>query len=211
MVQARCVEKFRNKNNAIICYRLVDKNGSILDVKPENLKLFIKQGEINVSNLKLTSDYKLISCDQNKNESLEAKFQRMQKTLQSKSTSTEAIAKEYAKQFDCYITKALILAGIDYTNVNIGDALFNDSESVYLDERNIRIQTYINLNKQYNGRDICISVFLWKNTAMLNIYYSDTLKEINQTSRFMDRIDWKFVSPGNRRIIAKLVDCIRAL
>ena len=60
MIQAICLKKFRNKNNQIIGYRIQDKNGNTLDVKSEYLKQAIKNKQINVINLTLTSDNKLI-------------------------------------------------------------------------------------------------------------------------------------------------------
>ena len=60
MIQALCLHKFRNKNNQIIGYRVQDKNGSTMDVKAEYLKQAIKNNQIDVLNLTLTSDNKLI-------------------------------------------------------------------------------------------------------------------------------------------------------
>ena len=60
MIQAICLKKFRNKNNQIIGYRIQDKNGQTRDVKSEYLKQAIKNKQINVLNLTLTSDNKLI-------------------------------------------------------------------------------------------------------------------------------------------------------
>ena len=60
MIQAICLKKFRNKNNQIIGYKIQDKNGSTLDVKSEYLKQAIRNNQINVLNLTLTSDNKLI-------------------------------------------------------------------------------------------------------------------------------------------------------
>lgn len=60
MLQAVCLKKFRNKNNQIIGYRIQDKNGNTVDVKPEQLKQAIKNKQISVLNLTLTSDNKLI-------------------------------------------------------------------------------------------------------------------------------------------------------
>ena len=60
MIQALCLRKFRNKNNQIIGYKIQDKNGNTLDVKPEYLKQAIRNNQVNVLNLTLTSDNKLI-------------------------------------------------------------------------------------------------------------------------------------------------------
>ena len=67
MVKAECIKKFREKNR--ICgYRLRDTNGKITDIKPESLKNAIRNGQIIVSNLKLTSDNRLIDTFNQQNQ-----------------------------------------------------------------------------------------------------------------------------------------------
>ena len=36
MIQAKCIEKFRDSNGKIFGYRLIDLNGVTQDVEPEN-------------------------------------------------------------------------------------------------------------------------------------------------------------------------------
>ena len=60
MITVKCLHKFRNKNDQIIGYKIQDKNGNTLDVKSEYLKQAIRNNQINVLNLTLTSDNKLI-------------------------------------------------------------------------------------------------------------------------------------------------------
>lgn len=60
MIQAYCTNKIRGKQGKIIGYKIQDKNGNTLDVKSEYLKQAIRNKQINVLNLKLTSDNKLI-------------------------------------------------------------------------------------------------------------------------------------------------------
>lgn len=60
MVQAKCVQKFRDKNNNIKGYLLEDYNGKQLRIAPDQLKNAIFMEQINVINLKLTKDGKLI-------------------------------------------------------------------------------------------------------------------------------------------------------
>lgn len=65
MIQAKCIEKIRDKNNNIIAYQLIDTNNCKQVVKPLQLKNAIKSGSILVSNLKLTKNNKLIDHDEN--------------------------------------------------------------------------------------------------------------------------------------------------
>lgn len=60
MIEVTCIEKFRDKNGKIIKYRLQDTDGIFRDIEPEMVKEFIKTKTIHVSNLKLTSDNRII-------------------------------------------------------------------------------------------------------------------------------------------------------
>lgn len=66
MIQAKCIQKFRDKNNHIYGYRLQDINGQTQDFKPENLKQAIINKQINVINLTLTSDMRLVDKSEDK-------------------------------------------------------------------------------------------------------------------------------------------------
>ena len=59
MIQATCIQKFK-KNNKIYGYRLQDSQGSIKDVYADQLKTSIKNKQIEIKNLTLTSDNRLI-------------------------------------------------------------------------------------------------------------------------------------------------------
>lgn len=60
MIQAKCIQKFRDKQNKIYGYKLVDINGQTQDVKSDNLKQAIRNKQIQVVNLTLTSDGRLV-------------------------------------------------------------------------------------------------------------------------------------------------------
>ena len=60
MIAVRCIEKFRDKNNVIIGYRLQDSQGVTKDVYPDQLKVAIRNQQITVINLTLTSDNRLV-------------------------------------------------------------------------------------------------------------------------------------------------------
>ena len=61
MIQAKCIQKFRNKQNQIVGYRLQDLQGNLKDVTPQQLKQAIQNNQINITNLTLTSDNRLIN------------------------------------------------------------------------------------------------------------------------------------------------------
>ena len=60
MIQAKCIQKFRNKQGKIYGYRLMDINQVTQYVTPGDLKKAIKAKQINVVNLTLTSDGRLM-------------------------------------------------------------------------------------------------------------------------------------------------------
>ena len=59
-VKCRCIHKFRDKQGRIIGYRLRDENEECIDLSPDNLKIAIMSNELNIANLQLTSDNRLI-------------------------------------------------------------------------------------------------------------------------------------------------------
>lgn len=60
MIQAKCIEKIRDKNNIITHYRLKDNEGTERVVTSQQLKQAINNGLIDIINLKLTRDNKLM-------------------------------------------------------------------------------------------------------------------------------------------------------
>ena len=64
MIQAKCIEKFRNSGGIIIGYRLIDLAGQSLDIESEDLKRAIYNKYITVINLTLTSNGKLVDASE---------------------------------------------------------------------------------------------------------------------------------------------------
>jgi len=61
MFQATCIEKIRDENNNIIGYKIIGKDKKPISVKSESLKKAIKSGQLEVTNITLTSDNRLIN------------------------------------------------------------------------------------------------------------------------------------------------------
>jgi len=59
-MKVKCIYKFRNNTCKIIGYKIVDTSGNVKNVKAEVLKQLIKDNRIEVVNLSLTSDNRLI-------------------------------------------------------------------------------------------------------------------------------------------------------
>lgn len=65
MVTCKCINKFRDTHNIIIGYRLKDTTGKCIDVTPDQVKVAIKNNQIAVTNLTLTSDGRLVEHKEN--------------------------------------------------------------------------------------------------------------------------------------------------
>lgn len=109
MIQAKCIEKFRDKTGKIYGYRLIDLNGNTQDVRPDNLKVAIRNKQIHVVNLTLTSDNRLIDTTE--------------KQLQSKALGDAPVAPvaPVEKLDETYkdVAKALVL--LDKETLDMGD------------------------------------------------------------------------------------------
>lgn len=117
MIQTKCIQKFRDKNNHIYGYRLQDINGKTQDVEPNNLKQAITNKQIHVVNLTLTSDGRLVDTNE--------------KQLKSKELG-EAPQRQHISRFEAkcrdiitYISKE---AHIEF-NKNTYDYKSNDKEN----------------------------------------------------------------------------------
>lgn len=127
MIQAKCIQKFRDKHNQIYGYRLQDINGQIQDVKPENLKLAIKNNQIHVVNLTLTSDNRLVDTTEKQ---LQAKVLGKAPVLQDDSKYSE-VAKALV-----VLNKELISMGESYVEIveSLSYYTENPLNLLYLDE-----------------------------------------------------------------------------
>jgi len=55
MINAVCIERYKDKNGIIVGYKLKAINGDTIEFKPEQVKHFIKTNQLEVMNLTLTS------------------------------------------------------------------------------------------------------------------------------------------------------------
>lgn len=65
MITCECVNKFRDKHNTIIGYRIKDTTGKCIDVTPEQIKVAIRNKQVTFTNLTLTSDGRLVEHKEN--------------------------------------------------------------------------------------------------------------------------------------------------
>ena len=60
-VQCKCTARVRNSSNVITHYHLIDDSGNKVIVTSEYLKDALKNKSVSVSNLKLTSDGRIVA------------------------------------------------------------------------------------------------------------------------------------------------------
>ena len=153
MIQAKCIQKFRNKNNQIYGYRLMDLNGQTQDVQPNNLKQAIANKQIHVVNLTLTSDGRLIDTTE--------------KHLQSNKLGDEPQKKVSNFERKCtkiieYISKKTNIV-FDLNTIDIDES---DDEYSYNIESNEVSKNKLVISiliRQYEDRDIKVSIEIESN------------------------------------------------
>lgn len=167
MIQAICTYKFR-EGAKIYGYRLQDINGKKQDVTPDDLKNAIRAGKINVVNLKLTKDNRLVDKApekqledtklmpnkvnhndkgaQNKDEKLVSKNQSHKSNFTA--DTAKSVAVRVYKELG-YATPALELGSFDNSYGDMIDKRF-EPEILYRGEPLVLAVTYMgDKNKLY--------------------------------------------------------------
>lgn len=108
MIQAKCIQKFRDKTGKIYGYRLQDLNGNTQDVQPENLKVAIRNKQIHIVNLTLTTDNRLVDTTE--------------KQLQTKVLGKAPVVINNDKYYDvakalAFLDKELLTMGDSYAEI----------------------------------------------------------------------------------------------
>ena len=111
MIQAKCIQKFRDDKGKIYGYRLIDINGQTQDVQSDNLKLAIRNKKIHVVNLTLTTDNRLVDTTEKQ---LQAKVLGKAPTK----PETKNVVKSNNQYHD--VAKALVL--LDKELLDMGDS-----------------------------------------------------------------------------------------
>lgn len=103
MIQAKCIEKFRDNTGKIYGYRLQDINGQVQDVQSDNLKTAIRNKQVHIVNLTLTADNRLVDSSE--------------KQLQAKVLGKAPVTP--SNRYDS-VAKALVL--LDKELINLGES-----------------------------------------------------------------------------------------
>lgn len=107
-----CTERFMNNRRAIDVYALKDGNDNVVRISASELKRLISNGKILVTNLKLTSDNRLIisdSDDRHSNNTVHAKVDKdtsdKQVDTDKKDTAVEPVQAYFTTKCGKYISK----------------------------------------------------------------------------------------------------------
>ena len=142
MIQVKCIKKFRDDNNRIYGYRVVDLNGFTQDVEAERLKQAIIKGDVDVINMKLTSNGRLIDSDNKRMDIKKLGPTPLPKTIKTVNTS-EDILTLVAKAF---IVLDSELCNMDSSMAEIAENLCASAKLQF--EYSKAINDYAYLNKK---------------------------------------------------------------
>lgn len=86
-IQAKYLTKIRDKHNNIVGYTIMDKGGKTINIKADKLKQLIKEGKVEVINLTLTSDNRLVDkAVPSKSKQKVKKVERTEQTINNNSS-----------------------------------------------------------------------------------------------------------------------------
>ena len=97
MLKVKCVQKFRGKDNSIRGYRIIDQYGNAKDISSEELKKSIRLRVLEVINLTLTSDNRLIDKGITQTPTQQTPTQQTQKPIKQSHQKIIDIAKIVSK------------------------------------------------------------------------------------------------------------------
>ena len=177
MLKAKCVEKIRNKNNTIVSYKLQDTQGNILTVSPHQLKQAIKANQIDIINLKLTSDNRLIATQI-----------KLNKTIKQNKTSV-TLKREYITPLNNQNNKSLSfkikvnLSNIIKKSQLLGYTTQKLEENLYLLESNTQLLIATDLDKMSLPAD-CKELFSWSSLKSIDFTNVDTSNVTDMSHMF---------------------------
>lgn len=167
MVTLKCVAKERNKYGTIVKYALADRRGRVRIVGPQKLKIAILTDKVNVVNLKLTSDGKLISKGMDKCSS-EEQFDTINRDLVRIMGAKWILHTCIANHSDNIeaVTERININGIDYRVRYIENSEYvNNSDSKFA---NTELIKYIE-NERSKGKKVTVLNNLAVDTSTLEL------------------------------------------
>lgn len=137
IITCKQLEKYKDKNGKIIGYRLVDTNGNQTQMKAEDLKAGIRAGNLNVVNLTLTKDGRLVDGAEPKEPKAPAVTQREADQRKKDSEVIDFVDSIQNKEQDTYLNYNGVLAEVRQRNnkvlgyiVKNGEIEFNTQSDI---------------------------------------------------------------------------------
>ena len=134
MITVKCIGKIRDKSGKIIGYRLQDINGQTQEASAESLKKAIKNKNIHIINLRLTSDNRLVNSSE----------KQLQSVALKKPLTNDDTKEKHNANLNC--AKALIYINTQCL-IGMGDSLSDLADSI-CSEAGMDIDTYDMSDKQ---------------------------------------------------------------
>lgn len=196
MIKIRCIEKYKN-SNSICAYKIEDEEGTSIIVKPEQLKKAIKNNEVTVTNLKLTSDDRLIYTPET-SEILRIKEKETYEKLVKKA-KVLGKCKEVAVPYDkyCYLIhesngKYILYIPDDVVSLNAELEGITDKNWTI----SMRASEYWNIISLFNGEELKVvgghglksldEAFIRLNTNLLDLSLLDTSNVVTMRAAFLE-------------------------
>lgn len=180
MIQVKCIEKFRDNQGKIIGYRLMDLNEQIQDVESENLKAAIRRKEINVINLTLTSDGRLMNSSEKQLQS--KKLGGVPKGVNSELGKAlaymDGVLLDPGQSREDDVEYACQMAGIPYDR--------NNTNKNYLDRKAAEAYSILLNQDAYNILDVMIGNYEEGVNKIAHLASKDTTNRIKYSIYLID-------------------------
>lgn len=132
-VKLICVDKLKDKYNKIYSYVLVDNNNGVVSFSPYELKTLMKNNIVTVSNLKLTSDNKIISSNiKSIRNTIQKNYVLITRNIIELIDKPKALSFKTVKNIEGIIDKAELLGTYNTTWLREHILLLENSESLII-------------------------------------------------------------------------------
>ena len=121
MIQAKCIQKIRDNSGKICGYTLIDLHGKIMHISSAELKMMLTKNDIQVLNLKLTKDNRIISIESES------------KDIENKINEYEDKHNKKINDYIEYKYRLLKKAGFDDIHIAYKESYSSVSDTLYFD------------------------------------------------------------------------------
>lgn len=198
MKSFKCIDKIRNSNGKIINYRLSCVNGEVISMQPSVLKDRIRSGSINVINLKLTSDGRIIDAkntDSKKQSNNKASLNKTSELLEfaNKLVDRLGINTDIIKPFPSELgVIGVNIIGADEvigkSTINLIITLVNDGIRLNVQNANKNSRTYKNLGTPYGFKEsINLKDGITKNSDLVDSFIRKYIDKLHKDTLKLNR------------------------